>query len=101
MIRIHQDQIERHQNADSSYLNEGARIFELVQNAIASYEKQDMFEKRKILNFVVSNASWKHGALTVNYKNPFDSLVLAVEEEHKKFQPDEGSPHQAEKWLGC
>lgn len=100
-IQIHLEQIERHQSADSSYLEEGVKVFELVQNAAASYGKQDVFEQRKILNYVVSNASWKHGELTVNFKKPFDSLVLMVDEEAKKFQPGELEARRAEKWLGC
>ena len=67
--------IEKHQNANKNYLNEGVRLLELVQNAIKLYEKQEMSEKRKILNFEVSNSIWKHGRLTPIYRKPFDILA--------------------------
>lgn len=95
------EQIQLHERADRSYLAEGADLLELVQRMITLYEKQESFEKRKLLNFVVSNSVWKDGQLTVKFKKPFDLLAKTIAEEGKKFQPDEGKPRQAEKWLGC
>jgi hypothetical protein len=34
-------------------------------------------EKRRILNFVTSNAVWHNDALTVSYRQPFDLLADA------------------------
>ena len=67
--------IEKHQNANRTYLNEGVRLLELAQNAVKLYEKQEMSEKHKILNFVVSNSIWKHGRLTPIYRKPFDMIL--------------------------
>lgn len=49
--------IERHQDADQSYLDDGVRLIELAQNAQRLFEKQDSREKRRLLNFLVSNSS--------------------------------------------
>jgi len=68
--------IEKHQNANHAYLEEGARILELAQHAVILYEKQDMPEKRRLLNFVLSNSSWKDGRLTPGYRKPFDLLAV-------------------------
>ena len=68
--------IEKHQNADQSYLDEGIRLLELAQRAAILYEKQDMKEKRRLLNFVCSNSIWKDGKLTPNYRKPFDLLAV-------------------------
>jgi hypothetical protein len=35
-------------------------------------------EKRKLLDFVLSNSRWKDGELAVEYRKPFDLLAVAV-----------------------
>jgi hypothetical protein len=32
-------------------------------------------EKQRLLEFVVSNPTWKHGELSTNVRQPFDVLV--------------------------
>jgi len=66
--------IERHQRADRSYMEEGVKLLELAQRAVTLYEKQNMREKRRIINFVCSNSPWKDGRLLPNYRKPFDIL---------------------------
>ncbi len=68
-------EIERHQNADQSYLEEGLRILELARNAQRLFEAQEPRQKRRLINFVVSNCSWKGGELTVSLRQPFDLLA--------------------------
>ena len=70
-----QREIERHQTADQSYLEEGVRILELARNAQRLFEKQEPREKRRLLNFLVSNCSWKGGELTTVLHQPFDLLA--------------------------
>ena len=53
--------IERHQNANRSYLDEGVRLLELAQSARHLFDRQEPREKRRLLDFVVSNCSWKGG----------------------------------------
>jgi hypothetical protein len=73
-----QRDIERHQTADQSYLEEGVRILELAQNAQRLFERQEPREKRRLLNFLVSNCSWKGGELTIVLRQPFDLLAETV-----------------------
>ena len=40
------------------------------------YEKQDMQEKRRLLDFVCSDATWKDGTLIPQYRKPFDLLAV-------------------------
>ncbi|MFZ5452535.1 MAG: zinc ribbon domain-containing protein [Thermodesulfobacteriota bacterium] len=68
--------IEKHQNANTAYLEEGTRILELAQHAVILYEKQDMPKKRRLLNFVLSISTWKDGRLTPGYRKPFDLLAV-------------------------
>jgi site-specific DNA recombinase len=68
--------IEKHQGANRAYLDEGIRILELAQRAVFLYEKQTPHEKRRLLNFVLSNSLWKDGKLIPNYRKPFDLLAV-------------------------
>ena len=67
--------IEQHKNADRAYIDEG--VLELAQKAARLYKKQSMAEKRRLLNFVHSNSSWKNGELTTNYRKPLDLLAVS------------------------
>jgi site-specific DNA recombinase len=51
-------------------------FFELAQKAVSLYEKQEMKEKRRILDFLFSNCLWKDGDLIPNFRKPFDILAL-------------------------
>ena len=68
--------VEQHHNANRSYFEEGTRLLELAQKAVTLYEKQEMEEKRRLLNFVFSNSTWKDGKLIPAYRKPFDLLAL-------------------------
>ena len=68
-------QIEKHPQANQTYLDEGIRLLELSQNVVSLYEKQEMQEKRRLLNFVCSNSQWRDGKLTPTYHKPFDLLA--------------------------
>jgi site-specific DNA recombinase len=67
--------IERLQTASRSYLDEGIKLLELAQRAVILYEKQTEQEKRRIINFVCSNSTWKDGKLVPKYRQPFDILA--------------------------
>src|SRR5215813_8583526 len=68
-------EIERHQAADRSYVEEGVQLLELAQNAQRLFKKQEPREKRRLLNFVVSNCTWKGGELIADLRQPFDLLA--------------------------
>ena len=68
-------EIERHQEADKSYMDEGVQLLELARKAQTLFDRQEPREKRRLLDFVVSNCSWKEGQLTAVYRQPFDMLA--------------------------
>jgi hypothetical protein len=70
--------IETHQNANKSYNEEGIRLLELAQRAHLLFENQPPAEKRKLLDFVLSNCRWKDGKLQAEYRKPFDMLAVTV-----------------------
>lgn len=98
------EEIERkraaHFAADDSYIEEGAKLIELVQRAVILYEKQESHEKRRLLNFVLSNSIWRDGKLQPNYRKPFDSLVLANAETKKARHLLGTEPGKNDIWLG-
>ena len=77
--RAEQDQIQRslgeHRAADRTYVETGVRLLELASRAHELFVKQAPSEKRRLLNFLVSNSTWKDGTLTVTFRQPFDLLM--------------------------
>lgn len=67
--------IEKHENADANYFAQGVHILELAQKAYSLYLKQEPAEKRKLLNYVLSNCTFIDGSLYPVYRKPFDLLV--------------------------
>ena len=60
--------IEEHQTANQSYMAEGIRLLELARNARHLFEKQEACEKRRLLDFLVSNCSWRDNRLTADFR---------------------------------
>jgi site-specific DNA recombinase len=67
--------IEKHQNANQAYLDDGIKLLELSRNAATLYNNQELAEKRRLLNFVCSNSIWQHGRLYPEYRKPFDMIA--------------------------
>lgn len=80
--------IEAHRTGGRSNIPEGIQILELVSGVRNLFEQQPAHEKRKLLNFVVSNSTWKDGRLTVQYRQPFD--LFSTWEETMKEEPNTG-----------
>jgi hypothetical protein len=91
--------IERHQVADRSYLEDGVRLIELSQNAQRLFEKQDSREKRRLLNFLVSNSSWQDGELTSTLRQPFDLIAETTAIEAKRKAAGGISNDLSVNWL--
>jgi hypothetical protein len=58
-----QREIERRQNADQSYKEEGVALLDLARNAHRLFATQEPREKRRLLNFVLSNCTWEDGKM--------------------------------------
>jgi hypothetical protein len=71
-------EITRHQAADRSYLEEGARLIDLAHSSQHLCAKQEPHEQRRLLNFVLSNSTWKNGELAATYRQPFDLIAEAA-----------------------
>lgn len=67
--------IETHQNANGSYMDDGIRLLELANSAGRLFRKQSGAEKRRLLEFVVSNSTLAKGRLAVELRQPFDMMA--------------------------
>ncbi len=65
--------------ADGQYMDAGIRLLELTRNMNRLFEKQQAAEKRRLLDFVVSNSVWKEGKIVPAWRQPFDMIALANE----------------------
>ena len=97
--RSEQDRLQRsldeHRVADRAYVETGVRLLELASRAHELFVKQVPSEKRRLLNFLVSNSTWKDGVLAVTFRQPFDLLM----DTNISFQRDvaEVGPEKAKK----
>ena len=91
--------IERHQEAEQSYMDEGVRILELARNAQALFERQPAREKRRLLNFVLSNCSWEDGEVVANFRQPFDLLMETCAIADRGKAGAGGNSATSEIWL--
>lgn len=82
--------------------SQGVRILELSNRAWELYEKQEMAERRRLLDFVFSNSTWAGGKLTPHCKKPFDLISEAVRmqaEEEARTGKKLDETAQNENWL--
>ena len=100
--RAEQERIERsiqdHRQADQSYMEEGLALLELAGRAADLFEKQEPREKRRLLDFVLSNSTWADGVLTPEFRQPFDLLAdaAATAREEKSAGTLPNGLHQGE-----
>jgi site-specific DNA recombinase len=91
--------IERHQNADKSCLNEGVALLELANDAQRLFAKQESRQKRRLLNFLLSNCTWKDGELSPTFRQPFDMLSETIISAQSESHTEVALRPISEKWL--
>ena len=70
--------IDQHRSAARTYCHEGVQLLALARRAPQLFEKQEPREKRRLLNFLLSNCSWKDGTLHAEFRQPFDMLAITA-----------------------
>ena len=85
--------------ADGQYMDAGIRLLELTRNMHRLFEKQQAAEKRRLLDFVVSNSVWRAGKIVPVWRQPFDMIALANESAQVQTggEPPENGLNQ--NWL--
>jgi hypothetical protein len=89
-------EIERLQAADRSYMDEGVQLLELARNSQRLFAKQEPREKRRPLNFLLSNCTWEDGEVVATFRQPFD---LLAETAVSASRAEAGKPGKTEIWL--
>ena len=92
-------EVEGYQAANESYMDAGIRILELSRNMHRLFAKQSADEKRRLLDFVVSNCSWKGGKLTPEFRQPFDMLAVASVQSQASGSASGGENGPNANWL--
>ena len=95
-----QRDIERHQEAEQSYMDEGVQILELAQTAQRLFERQTAREKRRLLNFVLSNYTWEYGEMVATFRQPFDLLAKTAAAAARQKTGSGTKSAKNEIWLG-
>jgi site-specific DNA recombinase len=96
--RIRSD-IGAHYVANQNYIQEGIKLLELAQRAARLFESQPAKKKRKLLDFVLSNCSWKEGELVAQYRQPFDVLADVVAAQPRLQAVAQANLDRSEIWL--
>ena len=91
--------IQEHQNASQHYLLEGVQLIELARNAYSLFIQQVPTEKRRLLQFLVSNSSWAHQEIQVELRQPFDLVMKLTEQIQDAGEFDIEESATFEKWL--
>jgi site-specific DNA recombinase len=93
-------EIERHESAKQSYMDEGVQILELARNAQRLFERQEPRQKRRLLNFVLSNCTWKDGKMVDTFRQPFDLLpeTTTITAHHEAGNAANSGKNEI--WLG-
>ena len=73
-----QREIDRHEAAEQSYMDEGVQLLELARDAQRLFARQEPRQKRQLLNFVLSNCSWQDGTIQVTFRQPFDIIAQST-----------------------
>lgn len=60
------------------------RLLELARRAADLFTAQPAGEKRRLLDFVLSNCTWANGELAVDFRQPFDLLAVAADAINEK-----------------
>jgi len=94
------DDIERHQSAEQSYMDEGVQLLELARNAQRLFAKQEPREKRRLLNFLLSNCTWEDGEVVATFRQPFDLLAETTLTAARAAAGETAKTAKTGIWLG-
>lgn len=81
-------------------MDEGVALLTLACKAHRLFEGSSGTEKRRLLNFLLSNCTWKHGELSADYQQPFDMLAETVDGTDPSQGGGGGATPEIENWSG-
>ena len=81
-------------------MDEGLQLLDLARNAQRLFEKQEPREKRRLLNFVLSNCTWEDGEVVATFRQPFDMLAETAAAAARTEAGEKAKSAKSEIWLG-
>jgi len=69
------DQMDKHNEADEDYYIKASKLLELAKNAHILFEKAQIEQKRRLLNFIFQNSKLRGEKLEITAKMPFDTII--------------------------
>ena len=94
-----QREVDRHQQADESYMEEGVQILELARNAQRLFASQEPRQKRRLLKFMLSNCLWENGEVVAHFRQPFDLLAETAATAGRAAAAELARSTKTEIWL--
>ena len=82
--------ILRHEDANQSYIEEGILLLELATEAHGLFENQPPEQRRRLLNYVLSNSAWAGGELATEWRQPFDIIAEIADGARGEDPPEPG-----------
>lgn len=79
--------MQDHQQANDAYLQSGVTLLELASRAADLFAHQPASEKRRLLDFVLSNSTWANGELTVEFRQLATQTRLRIRSEVRISMP--------------
>ena len=64
------------------------------------FAKQEPREKRRLLNFVLSNCTWEDGEVVATFSEPFDMLAQTASNSARLGRGETFKSAKTEIWLG-
>ena len=81
-------------------MDEGVQILELARSAQRLFARQESREKRRLLNFVLSNCTWDDGEIVATFRQPFDLLAETNAIVARSKAKNNANFSNFEIWLG-
>jgi site-specific DNA recombinase len=75
------------------------QLLELAGKAQTLFDRQEPREKRRLLDFLLSNCAWEDGEVAATFRQPFDLLAETVVAERQKKAIRMGFNRLSENWL--
>ena len=66
--------IERHEQADQNYIEQGIRLLEIARNASQFYQTQGQAERSALLRFIIPESALQEDKVIPTFRPPFDII---------------------------
>ncbi len=81
------EDIQRHQTANRTYVDQGIQILDLARNAAVDYRDFQTLGKKQLLDAVIEGAQWDDETLKVTLRFPFNLLAEATDHGVELMRP--------------